>query len=498
MRAQILRILIALMLVAGLGLPTLQSVRAQDDGDIAIGDTVRVEGDVVNLRDTAGTDGDIITTLAAGTTLEILDGPESADGYIWWMGVVLDEDSVDQGISGWIVEDFLIVDDVETPDDGDDDETPTPEPTDTPEPTETPDDGDDDSDDPFADAQWVEVVDGPLNLRQNPGLEGDVIRTLAEGETATVVEQSALSDLDDYTWINITTEDDDTGWVATDFLDVLDEDPCPDDECEPTEPSEDQELLDADAVVVIDGPLNLRSDPSLDGTIVDTIATGTIVNTWSEPDVQSADGYDWLRIDYLGLDAWLAVDFVSVSDDVCEDSPCLPVEDPGDDPFADALGIRVFDGPLNVRDIAGLSGSIVTVLETGAEVPVDSRAVLTDADGYTWIRIATPQLNGWVATAFVEPLDEVPCSDGACYPTELNQFFGATGAYVIDGPLNLRANPDTGADILMVLLEGDYLFIESVIGPDPYEADGYLWIQVTPADSGLTGYVAIDFIEAAD
>jgi len=487
MRAHILRIFIALVLSVGVLAPHL--TRAQDSGDIAIGDELMVGADNVNFRDSPGTDGDLITTLDTGIILEIVDGPETADGYTWWMGVVLNEDSVDQGISGWIVEDFLVVEDVDpTPDDDGETETPTPTPS--PTPTGTPDDGDDDV--TFDNAGWVIVVDGPLNLRKNPGLAGDVIRTLGTDETATVVNPSVLTKRDGYTWINVTTEDDETGWVATDFLDPLADDPCPDDTCAP---SEHQDLLDAGAVVVIDGLLNVRSDASLDGTILDSVATGTVFNTAANGEVQSADDFDWLKVDYQGDDAWVALDFVAVSDESCEVSPCLPDNSGSEDPFADALGVRVIDGPLNVRDVAGLGGTILTVLETGAEVPVDSRAVLTDADGYTWIRIATATLNGWVATDFVEPMDDVPCVDGACYPTELNAFFGATGAFVIDGPLNLRAEAGTASAILMTLEDGDYMRIESVIGADPYEADGYLWIEVSVG--GETGFVAIDFIEAS-
>jgi uncharacterized protein YraI len=493
MRALFLRISIALLLGVALVGPHL--TRAQDSA-IDVGDTVEIDTDGVNMREDPGTDGEIITTLDIGIELEIIEGPEEADGYTWWMGVVLNDDSVDEGVSGWVVEDFLAVDDGDPPDD-DPTETPDPDETETPEPTptSTPDVGDDDDGDvSFEDAGWVIVVDGPLNLRQNPGLQGDVIRALGTGETGTVVDPSELTDRDGYTWINITTEDNERGWAATDFLDPLDEDPCPDDECEP---SEHEDLLGADAVVVIDGPVNLRTNPNLDGQIVDTIATGAVVNTAEQPQVRSGDDYDWLRVDYQGDDVWVAVDFIEPSDATCDDeSPCFPDTSTGD-PFDDALGIRVVDGPLNVRDVAGLSGTIVDVLETGAEIPVDARAVLTDADGYTWIRIATPALNGWVATDFVEPLDEVPCTDGACYPAELNPFFAATGAFVVDGPLNLRANPDTGADIEMVLLNGDYLWIVSVIDTDPYEADGYLWIEVNPAGTSLTGYVAIDFVEPA-
>ena len=487
MRAHIPGIVIALVL--GVVLIGPQLTRAQDAGDIAIGDTLMIGEDGVNIRDTFGTDGDIITTLDTGILLEIIDGPETADGYTWWLGVVLNEDSVDQGISGWVVEDFLTVEDGETPTPNDGTDTPTPTAT----ATDTPDDGGDDDELTFDNAGWIVVVDGPVNLRENPGLQGDVIRTLSTDETATVVNPSELTERDDFTWINVTTEDGETGWIATDFLDPLADDPCPNDTCAP---SQYQDLLDADAVVVVDGPLNVRSSASVNGTILDSVATGVVINTAANGEVRSGRAYDWLKVDYQGDDAWVAVDFIAVSDTFCETSPCSPDDSSSGDQFADALGVRVIDGPLNVRDVAGLGGTILTVLENNAEAPVDPRAVLTDADGYTWIRIVTASLNGWVATDFVEPMDTVPCVDGACYPSELNEFFGATGAFVIDGPLNLRTEPGTSANILMTLKDGDYMWIESVIGTDPYEADGYLWIEVTVA--GRTGFVAIDFIAAAD
>jgi uncharacterized protein YraI len=469
-------------------------VRAQDESGIEVGSTVLIDTDGVNMRDTPGTDGDIITDLNAGIQLQIIDGPETADGYTWWMGVVLNEDSVDQGISGWVVEDFLTVDDIESPPPDDDDGTPTPTPDDSdPTPKPTPDVDDELT---FENAGWIVVRDGPVNFRENPGTSADIIRTLAEGETATVVEGSSLTDLNDYTWINVTTVDDETGWLATDFLDPLSEDPGDGGD---GDGDDDGGLLDADTVHVFDGDLNVRGAASLNGTVLGVVPTGTILETYSPSDMQSSGGFDWLKVVFEGGIGWVATDFVETSNETCAASPCLPGDtgtDPDpDNPFEDALGVSVFDGPLNVRDQPGLGGEILTVLETGAEVPVDTRSELTDADGYTWIRIVFDGGNGWVATDFVEPLDELPCLDGACYPAELNPFFLAEGAFVVEGPLNLRATPDTGADILMVLEEGDYLWIESVIGPDPYEADGYLWIEVSVA--GNQGFVAIDFIDPA-
>src|SRR5690242_153350 len=223
MRAQILRLLIALTLGIGLIGPGLQFARAQNSGDIAIGDTVSIGEDGVNMRKTPGTNGEIITTLNTGTSLEVLDGPTTASGYTWWLGVVLNEDSVDQGISGWVIEDALTVEDVQstpTPDTGTT-TTPTPEPSTSPTATATPGTGDT----TFENAKWVQVVDGPVNLRKNPGLQGTVIRALGTDETATRVDPSELTERDGYTWINIKTQAGETGWAATDFLDPLSTDP---------------------------------------------------------------------------------------------------------------------------------------------------------------------------------------------------------------------------------------------------------------------------------
>ena len=257
MRAQILKLIIALVLGIGLIGPQLDLARAQNGGSIAIGDTVTIGSDGVNMRQTPGTNGVIITTLDTGISLEILDGPTTASGYTWWMGVVLDENSVDQGISGWVIEDALTVEDVQatpTPDNGSTG-TPTPQPSVSPTATATPSTGNTD----FGTAKWVVVVDGPVNLRKNPGLQGAVVRTLGTDETATRVDPSELTDRDGFTWINIKTQAGETGWAATEFLDPLSTDPCPNGTCAPVQ---NQDLLDANSVVVVDGPLNVRSSAS--------------------------------------------------------------------------------------------------------------------------------------------------------------------------------------------------------------------------------------------
>jgi uncharacterized protein YgiM (DUF1202 family) len=78
----------------------------EDDLDqIEIGAVVKVVDGELNLRESAGTGGTLITTLADGTELTVTDGPFSADGYTWF------EVNGDDGL-GWVAGEFL---DVVTP-----------------------------------------------------------------------------------------------------------------------------------------------------------------------------------------------------------------------------------------------------------------------------------------------------------------------------------------------------------------------------------------------
>ena len=67
---------------------------------IVIGGTVRVTTGL-NVRTEPGTSGSKITTMAAGSTGTVLDGPVSAEGYTWW------KISYDDGTTGWSAENWL-------------------------------------------------------------------------------------------------------------------------------------------------------------------------------------------------------------------------------------------------------------------------------------------------------------------------------------------------------------------------------------------------------
>jgi len=75
---------------------------------LAVGGTAYVQttgGDVLNVRNSPSRQGERIAGFSNGTQVSVIDGPQEADGLVWWK--VRSED----GIEGWVVE---AVDDEQT------------------------------------------------------------------------------------------------------------------------------------------------------------------------------------------------------------------------------------------------------------------------------------------------------------------------------------------------------------------------------------------------
>lgn len=69
-------------------------------GSISVGGYVRVAAQAgLSFRQTASTGGELIQVLDSGSTLEVVGGPEDADGYRWWKLRKLDD-----GQEGWSAE----------------------------------------------------------------------------------------------------------------------------------------------------------------------------------------------------------------------------------------------------------------------------------------------------------------------------------------------------------------------------------------------------------
>lgn len=146
----------------------------------------------LNVRSGPGTENGVVAQAELGTVLPTT-GERARDGGARWLEVVLEDEAL-----GWVHGDF--VERVQEP-------TPTPLSTPTPLATPTP-----------AASGGHLVVDAPLGLRMRsePSVNGDVIRTIADGSRVSPTGESAEGGAGRL-WVEIVSEED-TGWVALAFL----------------------------------------------------------------------------------------------------------------------------------------------------------------------------------------------------------------------------------------------------------------------------------------
>lgn len=114
-----------------------------------------------------------------------------------------------------------------------------------------------------------------LNLRAGHGLDEDVLTVLVYGAAGTITGGPIPAD--GYTWYEVDVGQ--PGWLAGEYIGVLDS-------------GEPKGLR----LQVVDGPLNLRSGPSLSAEIWWSIPTGATLRVLQADGGTWADGYHWLYV----------------------------------------------------------------------------------------------------------------------------------------------------------------------------------------------------------
>jgi uncharacterized protein YraI len=147
------------------------------------------------------------------------------------------------------------------------------------------------------------------------------------------------------------------------------------------------------AVRVSDGPVNFRDGAGLDAPVLDVVAEGALFEVRGGP--VYADGYAWVNVFNYGTGTgWVAADFLSYEPNG------FPGDGQGGVGFEVGTAVRVVDGPLNLRDGAGLGARILDVVPEGELFVVREGAVT--ADGYLWVKVFNYGYGtGWMATDFL-------------------------------------------------------------------------------------------------
>ncbi|CAN5616618.1 hypothetical protein BH23CHL5_BH23CHL5_13640 [soil metagenome] len=300
------------------------------------------------------------------------------------------------------------------------------------------------------------VFDPPLSLRMDPGTDGTIADTLAEGQMVSILSESGQAN--GYTWyeVEVLSPGGQTGFVAGAFLQIVG-------------------FLKGERVVVSDGPANLRSAPSTGADILDSLDKGAFAVVLSGP--AAADGQDWYEIEHgEGAKAWISGSLLTLPETASAGLPVVNSEPgPVSESFRAGAWLTVVDPPINLRSAPGISSAEIDALQLGDVVIVLSEPEM--ADGYSWYLVETSGQTGYVAGEFL---------DGGFLPGETVRVF--------DGPVYLRTGPSVSSDIVIGLLQDELL---TVVSPMPLISGDYLWIEVSTSDNSR-GYVATDFIAPVD
>jgi uncharacterized protein YgiM (DUF1202 family) len=237
--------------------------------------------------------------------------------------------------------------------------------------------------------QAVVVATDRLNLRGEPGLNGEVIVVLEERQQATVVDGPV--EVDGYAWYQLDAGGT-VGWSANSFLAVADTA-----SGDGTSESEndasgdlaiggDTTALAAGAVAVVnDDNVNLRAEPGLDAEVLLKLNSGTTATVLDGP--VDADDYVWYQLDVDGTAGWTAGDFLDIAGTGSDTS------------FAIGATVTVNDDRVNLRAGTGLDADILDKLATGTTATILDGPV--DADGYTWYQLDVDGVTGWVASDYL-------------------------------------------------------------------------------------------------
>jgi uncharacterized protein YgiM (DUF1202 family) len=207
-------------------------------------------------------------------------------------------------------------------------------------------------------------------LRSGAGLRFSVLRVLSTGTAVELL--GTAGHVDGYEWAQIRIQQSgQTGYVASEFLSPV---------AGGTYPIGSTFHVDTSN----GGGAFLRAAASTSSAVVKVVANGTNGTIQSAP--TQAGGYTWYQVSISGSTGWMATVVMA------------PGAGGGGRPQ-----VRVSNGPLNVRQTAGLSGTVILVAPTGATGEVTEQMPIT-RDGYVWVNVHffnQANTTGWVAKNFL-------------------------------------------------------------------------------------------------
>lgn len=486
----------------------------------AIGSTISVDTDTLNMRSSPGLSTTIIKVLMQNTSGTVLAGPTRKDNYDWYQIRLAD------GTTGWVAGQMM-----RSGGGSGGSTTPTRTPTRTPTgsagpPTRTPTPGGD-AGGGFAVGDTFQV-NTLVNFRSTPGYSGALIRTLDVGTTGTIVGVGRT--VDGLHWSNVRMSDNTTGWIASSYLTRTGSVRTTTPTRTPTRPASTAtrtatatvspagSAAPAGTVYRTTTRVNIRQTPSTSGGIISTLATGALVTSLGNTTV--ADGHTWVRVQAGAVTGWLSLKYLSPTGGTANTPTGVatltrtPTVTPTrtTTPAVTSSAGRVYltTTRVNIRQSPSTSGAIIATLPTGSRLISLGDTVV--ANGYTWMRVQSGSSIGWLATNYISATGSTANTPTGVAtvtrtptvtPTRTSTprvtntatrpasgFISGDVVRVTDGPLNYRSSASTGGTIIGTLPTGT----TGMVLNGPTSSNGYNWYQLQVTGMA-NGWVAADFLE---
>lgn len=224
-------------------------------------------------------------------------------------------------------------------------------------------------------------------------------------------------------------------------------------------PYRDEDRFLAGDTVRVTAGLWLRTAPSLSGSVITTMPTGTLCTIESGP--SPSGGYTWYQVVTPYGVGWAAGEFLELI--------TLPEEPDG---YAPGTTLIVTAG-LYLRTSPNLGSDVITTMPAGTMCTVVSGP--SPSDGYTWYEVETPYGVGWAAGEYMEAT-----------PEPIGYQPGV--ALQVTAALWLRTAPNLGGSVITTMPTGTVCTVLS----GPSHSDGYSWYELdTPYG---TGWAAGEFL----
>ena len=175
----------------------------------------------------------------------------------------------------------------------------------------------------------------------------------------------------------------------------------------------------------------------------------------------------------------------------------------------DGIGIGAIvalseDG-VNIRSEANTNSEIVDSFPAGTQFEIIGGP--EQGESYTWWQVRgvgdLESVEGWLVTDFMDVIEPAAGGQAPSAPTATPSASGTpaaegefrTGDTVTTTveALNVRGEPSTNGEVVDQVYPGSAMEIVS----GPREAENYSWYEVKVVDTGTTGWVASDFLEAS-